>query len=112
MLEHEYRRPRNDAYLSDIYDGDAWKKFMGPPSCPEKRIGLVFCIDGFPANKEGSVSVKPGGFMNVSLPPTQRAKAENMLIMIVIPTGVKDVAQRKYYDWMAKFELNSLYHEG
>ena len=112
MLQHEYRRPRNSEYLTDVYDGDEWKKFMGAPSLPCKRMGCCYCIDSFPANKEGSVSVKPGGIMNLSLPPTQRAKPENMLVLIVIPTGVKDFAQRKYYDWMASFELNSLFHEG
>ena len=112
MLQHEFSRPRNAEYLTDIYDGDAWKEFMGPPTFPTKRIGLVYCIDSFPANKEGSFSVKPGGYMVGSLPPAQRGKPENMLMTIIIPTGVKDDAQRKYYDFMAQYELNELFREG
>ena len=112
MLQHEYLRPRNSEYLTDVYDGDAWKETMGPPSNPCKRIGLCYCIDSFPANREGSVSVKPGGCMNLSLPPAVRGKPENMLINIILPTGVKDSGQRKYYDFMTTFELNELYDEG
>lgn len=112
MLDHEYHRPHNEGYISDVYDGDAWKEFMGPPSSPATRMGWCYCIDSFPANAEGSESVKPGGFMNLSLPPAQRGKPENMMMVIIIPTGVKDYAQRKYYDWMAQYELNELFHEG
>jgi len=112
MCQHEYVRPRNPELITDVYDGDAWKELMGPPTSPVKRIGLCYCIDSFPANKEGSISVKPGGLMNVSLPPAQRAKPENMLIIIVIPTDIKDFAQRKYYEFMATYELNELFHEG
>ena len=35
-----------------------------------------------------------------------------MLLSIIIPCDVKDVAQRKYYDFMADYELRDLFHEG
>ena len=98
--------------MTDIYDGKAWEEFMGPPSYPNDRIGLVYCIDAFPVNAEGSKSMKPGGYMNASLPPTERYKAQNMLMQIVFPTALKDVQQKKYYDFMAEYELNELFHEG
>ena len=112
MCQHEYFRPRNENLMTDVYDSPAWQNFMGPISHPNTRIGLVYCIDAFPVNAEGSKSMKPGGFMNVSLPPAERSKAENMLVCVVIPTAVKEKSQKKYYDFMAKFELNELFHQG
>lgn len=98
--------------MCDIYDGPAWKEFMGPVSYPNDRIGLQYCIDAFPANAEHSKSVKPGGLMNVSLPPSQRTKPEYMLMVIVLQTTIKDVNQKKYYDFMADFELRDLFSVG
>lgn len=85
---------------------------MGPPTYPIKRIGLQFCIDAIPAFAEGSYSVKPGAASNSSLPPTERFKPENMLLIIVIPTSIKDPNVKKYYDWAAKYELDELYEVG
>ena len=113
MCQHEYARPRNANLMTDIYDAPAWKEFMGPVvSHPNTRIGLIYCIDAFPVNAEGSKSMKPGGYMNASLPPTERGKAQNMLLQIVIPTELKEDQQKKYYDFMAQFELNELFHRG
>ena len=112
MCQHEYVRPRRANLMTDIYDAPAWQEFMGPVSHPNDRIALIYCIDAFPVNSEGSKSMKPGGYMNASLPPTERGKAQNMLLQIVIPTGLKEDQQKKYYDFMAKFELNELFHRG
>ena len=112
MCQHEFFRPRNDEFLCDVYDGSAWKEFMGPIRYPNDRIGLQWCIDSFPINSEGSKSMKPGCWMNMSLPPTERAKPANMLISIIIPCSVKDVEQRKYYNFMADYELRDLFYEG
>lgn len=98
--------------MTDIYDAPAWQEFMGPITYPNTRIGLQYCIDGFPVNGERTKSMKIGGFMNLSLPPTARGKPENMSIAIVIPTAIKDVGQKKYYDWMATYELNDLFYKG
>ncbi len=56
--------------------------------------------------------MKPGCWMNMSLPPTERAKPANMLLSIIIPCSVKDVEQRKYYNFMADHELRDLFYEG
>ena len=98
--------------MCDVYDSPAWKSFMGPVTCPNRRIGLLFCIDAIPAFAEGSLSIKPGGCMNISLPPVERGKPENMLLMIVMPTSVKGEAQRKYFDFAASYELNEMFHDG
>ena len=50
--------------------------------------------------------------MNGSLPPTERGKARYMLLQILFPSQLKDKQQKKYYNFMAKFELNELFHQG
>ena len=85
---------------------------MGPIRYPNDRIGLQWCIDAFPINSEGSKSMKPDCWMNLSLPPAERTDPANMLLSIIIPCSVKDVDQKKYYDFMADYELFDLFHEG
>ena len=57
LLEHEYRRPRarDPDIMTDVYDGSAWREFMGPPTSPCERIGLQGCTDGFQAHVSGSL---------------------------------------------------------
>ena len=98
--------------MCDVFDAPAWKSFMGPVTFPVNRMGLLFCIDAIPAFAEGSFSIKPGVFMNLSLPPTERGKPENMLLALVMPTSIKELAQKKYYDFMATYELNDLFFNG
>lgn len=113
MCQHEFERPKPpDDVMADVYDTPAWQQFMGPPTFPNNRIGLQFCIDGIPAFIEGSYSVKIGATSNSSLPPTERFKAENMHLLVVIPTDIKDPNVKKYYDFIAEYELNDLYHTG
>ena len=112
-LNHEYERPRNDAFMCDIYDAPAWKEFMGPASYPLQRIGLLFCVDAIPAFAAGTLSLKPMEFINLSLPPGVRTKAENIMLLMLIPSSLdKGLAQKKYYDFAAEFELNDLATKG
>ena len=39
MIQHEFNRPRNNNFMSDVYDSPAWQKFMGPPVYPNNRMG-------------------------------------------------------------------------
>ena len=112
MCEYEATRPANPDLISDVYDGDAWKEFMGPATIPINRLGFQFCIDAIPANTEGSFSFKPGVLMNLSLAPAERGKAENLMILIVIPTAIKDPNAKKYFDFAATYELNDLFENG
>ena len=112
MCDHESRRPRNNDLMCDVYDSPEWQKLMGPPGRHNKRLGWQFCIDAIPSNAEGSHSVKPGVAQNNSLSPTERVKPKNMMLMIVIPTSIKDPNVKKYYDWMATYELNDLFYNG
>ena len=79
-LQHEYERPRNDAFMSDVYDTPAWKEFMGTAIFPNNRLGLLFCVDAIPAFAVGSLSLKPAEFINLSLPPGIRTKTENIVV--------------------------------
>lgn len=113
MCNHEFTRPRpNGDTIADIYDAPAWQSFMGPVTFPVNRIGLQYCIDAMPSNAEGTHSVKPGSVANFSLPPTERFKRENMLLMIIIPTCIKDPDVKKYYDFIARYELDDLFDNG
>ena len=112
LLEHEYERPSNHNLMSDIYDSPAWKHFMGPVASPINRIGLQLCMDGIPAFASGGKSMKPLEAFLGSLPPTERHKAENMLLMMLIEDGMKHKAMKKYFDFAAKYEIKDMHDNG
>ena len=95
--------------MSDVYDAPAWIEFMGSPTFPVTRIALLFCVDAIPAFAAGTLSLKPMEFINLSLPPGVRSKAENIMLMMLLPSSLaKGLAQKKYYDFAARYELNDL----
>ena len=115
MLQHEFERPRplDPNLMADVYDSPAWKEFMGEATFPILRIGLQFCIDAIPAFAAGTLSLKPAEFIVLSLPPGMRNKAENILLLMLMPASLpKGQCQKKYYDFVAKFELNELATKG
>ena len=111
LIQHEYERPRNPDYITDIYDTAAWQEFMGPVKYPIDRIGFQFCVDGIPAFAANTFSLKPLAFMNFSLSPALRGKVKFMLLMMLIPATLKE-GQKKYYDFAADYELKRLSSEG
>ena len=112
MLEHECLRPRHDRLISDVYDTSAWQTFMGTPVSPNNRIGLQFCVDGIPAFAANTLSLKPAEFVNLSLPPTERGKIENILLLMLLPSSMKAKQSRKYYEFASRYELQDLFHNG
>ena len=112
MLNHEFLRPRNDEYLCDVYDSEAWKDLFGSPVYPNNRIGLLFCTDAIPAFAQKGTSLKPGILLILSLAPTERGKSENMHMWYIMPTSIKGVSQKKYFDFFAKWDLNDLHFNG
>ena len=113
MCQHEFERPRNINYVTDVYDTPAWQKFMGPATFPIRRIGLQFCVDAIPAFAAGTLSLKPAEFINLSLPPSKRAKSENILLSMLLPANLpKGQPQKKYFDFIADFELNEMATDG
>ena len=112
MIQHEYLRPRNPDMMTDVYDSPEWQRLMGAPTYPNDRTGWQVCIDGIPANAEGSKSVKPIVAMNLSISPTERGKHENMMMLAILPASIKDPHTKKYFDWMAEYELDDLFKNG
>lgn len=112
MIQHEYTRPSNPNIMADVYDSPEWQRLMGPATYPNDRMGFQVCVDGIPANAERTKSVKPIVGMNLSLSPTERGKHENMMMIGIIPTEIKDPHVKKYFDWIAEYELNDLFENG
>lgn len=112
MIQHECTRPSNPNLMTDVYDSPEWQRLMGPATSPNDRMGVQACVDGIPANQEGSHSVKPGTLINFSLSPTERGKHENIMLFFVIPTSIKDPHVKKYFDWIAEYELDDLFENG
>ena len=112
MCQHEFTRPRNADLITDIYDGEAWKEFMGPCHNPNDRIGLVSCGDGIPAFAAGTHSLKPWMHKNMSLPPGVRSKIKYMLLWMLLHESIKPEGQRKYFDFAIDYELKDLYTRG
>lgn len=111
LIQHEYDRPRNPDFITDVYDTPAWREFMGPPKYPNDRIGFQICVDGIPAFAANTFSLKPFAWMNLSLSPAIRGKVKFMLLMMLLPATLKE-GQKKYYDFAADYELNRLNSEG
>ena len=104
MIQHEFERPLNKEYMTDVYDCPAWQTFMGPATFPNKRMGLLFCVDAIPAFAAGTLSLKPAEFINLSLPPALRTLSENIMLLMLLPNNLeKGSAQKKYYNWAADF---------
>ena len=112
LCQHEYERPCNKTKMSDVYDSRAWKNFMGPAVFPNDRIGLLFCVDGIPAFVSNTLSLKPAEFINLSLPPAMRGRAEHMLLLMLLPSNLKNKEQKKYFNFAAKYELHDLHERG
>ena len=114
LLQFEFcrPRPRNRNIMTDVFDAPGWRAHMGEASLPCRRIGLQLCSDGFQAFNCGSLSLKPVVEMILSLSPAKRTKSEYMLLHMLLPPGVKNLSQKKYFDFAATFEMNSLWHEG
>ena len=114
LLRHEFERPKNDELMTDVYDSPEWKKTMGPPSSPPKRVGVVLGVDAIPAfsSTPDSTSLKPWLAMMANLPPSIRTKEENMIVLALLPNGLKEGKQKKYYDWAAEYELNDVFING
>ena len=71
------------------------------------------CVDGVPPFGHNiKESVKPVQAMIISLPPWVRTSAKYMLLQMLILAHLKGQAAKKYYDWAANYEINSLHGRG
>lgn len=82
--------------------------------CPTVKFKIltVKYSNSQPSNIQTQGSVKPIQACLLSLPPHIRYKEKYMLILGVIPNELKLQAAKKYYDFMAHYELNQLHHRG
>ena len=114
LIEHEFDRPSDpqNNLMSDIFDTPAWKKLMGPPSTPNRRIAFQICGDSIPAFSANTLSIKPIEWFCWSLPPTLRYLVDYMQLLMLIPAKFKGPQQRKYWDFAADFEITDLFHNG
>ena len=75
-------------------------------------IKLLFCHDGvYPFDNERSQLI-PAEFINLSLPPQFRYKAENILLYLLMSENLKAANQRKYFKYVIDNELGSLHLRG
>ena len=117
LLRHEFLRPKNDRMFTDVYDSSEWAKLMGPPADPCERISLQFCSDAFQAfinnsHSQCPLSVKLVQYMVLSLPPSLRTQSKFMLMSMLLPSQIKNHAQKKYFDFSASYELVELASKG
>ena len=90
LLLHEYKRTCNSKFMSDVFDSPLWQQIAGLPSSVLTRILLHYCVDAIPAFAiKHSISLKPCCFLILSLPPSLRYKATNMLLQMLIPSKLK-----------------------
>lgn len=111
-IQYEHRRPTpvDDDVVADVFDSKLWKqsKIRGMPT-----IKLLFCTDGFPAfNYKGSVSVQPAMNINLSLPPWERYKENNILISMLLPSELSAAAQKKFFDKVVEVDYNPMLVDG
>ena len=108
LLEHESSRPKDENLMSDIYDTPAWKKLMGEPTTPNRRMAFQVRGDSIPAFTARTKSIKPIEIFNWSYPPSIRTKTEYMMLWMIIDSKLKGREQRKYWNFAASYELNKL----
>jgi len=111
LLRHEFDRPKVKGLISDIYDTSAWREFVSSLG-DGLRIMLQYCVDGIPAFAADTKSLKPAEFIILSLPPSVRGQAKNILLHMLLPGDLKGLAQKKFYDFAATFEMNELFTRG
>ena len=112
-LMYDMRRESNSDYMTDICDSPRWtsRGMGGEDSTPSIR--LQTCVDGVPPFQHGHhESVKPVQHFIANLPPWIRYKLHYMVLHMLIPSTLKGQAAKKYYDWAAKYEMNTLHTYG
>ena len=72
---------------------------------------MQLCADGIPAFTARTKSVKPVEVTNLSLPPTQRTRIDNILLLALVPEDLHK-GQKKFFDFFATHEMNDLFHNG
>ena len=116
-MRWENRRPLGDPdCVTDVYDSSWWKELMGSVVQSKiTRMGLLLCIDGFPAfhgKHKGSPSLCPAEFVLLSLPPHIRYDPDNIFHWMLLPDTMSSSKQVKYFKYVCAVELNPLQERG
>ena len=69
---------------------------------------LLWCMDAIPAFKRKGISLMPAESMLLNLPPWLRAKTKYIMLHFLMPSTLKERAQKKYFDYMITMDLNPL----
>ena len=82
QFQYPFMRSRDDEYLQDIHDGDAFVDLMLPGNflCRNSNTGLVLSTDGVPIFKSSKGSIWPVYLMLTSIPPHQRMRVDNLVV--------------------------------
>ena len=79
------------------------------------RIGLLLCMDGFPAfnqQRKGAISMCPAEVSVLSHPPWARYDTDNILVWCLVPDSMPAASQLKYFNYLCIKELNPLQKDG
>ena len=69
-------------------------------------------MDGIPAFSCKTKSLKPLQLVCLSHRPAIRVRAENILLLMLIPDDIDHEGQRKYFDFAASYELEDVFTNG
>lgn len=81
-LQYRFKRDNNGCNISDIYDGDLYKKYFIDDGFLSKtdNISLMWYTDGVPIFTSSNISMWPLYLSVNELPPELRYQRENMLL--------------------------------
>ena len=113
LLQYEKHRLSSRELMTDVYDSPRWQQKVGPPGRTLTRVVLHGCVDGVPVYKRKELySVKLLQSNILNLPPWLRYQARHMIYHMLYPSKYKARESRKYYDFVAKYELQDLFVHG
>jgi hypothetical protein len=83
------KETRDDEVAYDVFDGQA-SKFLEDSS---NQLCLAIHVDGFNPFKRGGISMTMIMVTIVDLPPEERVKQENILVIDIVPPNPKKTKQ-------------------
>lgn len=78
-------RVTDENFLTDIYDGNIWKRMEAMGFCKERQYNLMLNVDWFQPYKHVNYSVGAIYLVNLNLPRAVRFKTENVILVGILP---------------------------
>ncbi|KAG2217346.1 hypothetical protein INT45_010278 [Circinella minor] len=85
LLEYRWRRVDGGSTLKDVFDGAAYREMRSRLFQQPLDIGISIFHDGFNIFKRKSYTITVVMAMLLNLPPEERFKKENLLLLATIP---------------------------